>query len=194
MERSDYLILVNKDHKLPDNWEQKPELLEIKNGFGKMIKIEKEALEKFNQLKEDLLNDGVDIELDSVYRSLPIQKDLFEEYKEKYWEEYASQYAALPGYSEHHTWLALDIFIKKENGEIISENHEMIVECEMFEKVHKKLWDYWFILRYLDWKDKITWFSYEPWHLRYIWDVNIAKEIYEKWLTLEEYLGVVKVD
>jgi D-alanyl-D-alanine carboxypeptidase len=84
MERSDYLVLVNKDHKLPDGWEQKAELVEIKNGFGKMIKIEKETLEKFNQLKEDLLNDGVDIELDSVYRSLPIQKDLFEEYKEKY--------------------------------------------------------------------------------------------------------------
>jgi hypothetical protein len=25
--------------------------------------------------------------------------------------------------------------------------------------------------------------------LRYIWDVNIAKEIMENWLTLEEYLN-----
>lgn len=191
MERSDYLVLVNRENKLPDNWEDLVELVEIKNGFGKIIKIEKETLEKFNELKNDLLKEGVDIELDSVYRSLSIQKELFETYKEKYWVEYANQYAP-PGYSEHHTWLAVDVFIKKENGEIISENHEMIVECGIFEKVHKKLGDYWFILRYLDWKDKITWFSYEPWHLRYIWDINIAKEIYEKNLTLEEYLGVVK--
>ena len=189
MERSDYLVLVNKTNKVPNNWYEKVEMVEIKNGFGKIVKIEKETLEQFTQLRNDLLGENVDIELDSVYRSEPIQKDLFEEYKEKYWEDYASQYVAFPGYSEHHTWLALDIFIKKENGEIISENHEMIVECGIFEKIHKKLWDYWFILRYLDWKEKLTWYTYEPWHLRYIWDISIAKKIYENWLTLEEYLS-----
>lgn len=192
MERSDYLVLVNKSNKLPDNFEEKVELIEIKNAFGKIVKIEKETSEKFNELRNDLLNENVDIEIDSAYRSLAIQKDLYEEMCEKYWDEYAWNYAALPGYSEHHTWLALDICIKKENWEFITENHEMIVELEIFDKIQKKLADYWFILRYLDWKDKITWYSYEPWHLRYIWDINIAKEIYEKWLALEEYLGVVK--
>jgi D-alanyl-D-alanine carboxypeptidase len=62
----------------------------------------------------------------------------------------------------------------------------------MFEKVHKKLANYGFILRYPDGKDNITWYSYEPRHLRYIWDVNIAKEIMEKWLTFEEYLNNTK--
>ena len=194
MERSDYLVLVNKQNKLPDDWEKKAELVETKNGFWKLLKIEKETLEKFNELKTILLEEGIDIELDSALRSVAIQEEFFEEFKEKYWEEYASKYAAPAGYSEHHTWLAIDICIKKENWEIISENHEMIIECEMFEKVHKHLADYWFIVRYPDWKENITWYTYEPRHLRYIWDVNIAKEIYEKWLTLEEYLGVVKVD
>ena len=192
LERSDYLVLVNKQNKLPDDWDQKVELVEAKNGFGKIFKIEKETLEKFNELRNILLEEGVDIELDSVYRSLAIQSDLFEEFKEKYWEDYASKYAAPSGYSEHHTWLAVDICIKKENWEIISENHEMIVECETFEKVHEKMVDYWFIVRYPDWKEAITWYTYEPWHLRYIWNVDIAREIREKWLTLEEYLGVVK--
>ena len=150
--------------------------------------------EKFSELRSNLLEQGVDVELDSVYRSLAIQQDLFEEFKEKYWEEYASKYATPSGYSEHHTWLAVDICIKKENWEIISENHEMIVECETFEKVHETMVEYGFIVRYPDWKENITWYTYEPRHLRYIWDVNIAKEIYEKWLTLEEYLGVVKVE
>ena len=65
----------------------------------------------------------------------------------------------------------------------------MIIECEIFEKVHKKLADYWFILRYPDGKENITWYTYEPRHLRYIWDVNVAKEIMEKRETLEEYLN-----
>jgi D-alanyl-D-alanine carboxypeptidase len=148
-------------------------------------------LEKYNELRSDLLLEWVDIELDSAYRSLPIQQEFFEKFKEEYGEEYASNYAAPAGYSEHHTWLAIDICIKKENGEIVSENHEMIVELWVFDKVHQKLADYGFIIRYPDWKEGITWYTYEPWHLRYIWDVNIAKDIYEKWLTLEEYLWIV---
>jgi len=188
MERSDYLVLVNKENKLPDNWEEIAELVEVKNSFGKFLKIEKETLEKFNELRRALLTEWVDIELDSAYRSFSIQNEFFEKFKEEYGEEYASNYAAPAGYSEHHTWLAIDICIKKENWEIISENHEMIVELWVFDRVHKKMVDYGFIIRYPDGKDNITWYSYEPRHLRYIWDADIAKEIMEKWLTLEEYL------
>ena len=57
MERSDYLILVNKENKLPDNWEETVELVEVKNSFGKYLKIEKETLEKFNELRADLLSE-----------------------------------------------------------------------------------------------------------------------------------------
>ena len=189
MERKDYLVLVNKENKIPDNWEEIAELIETKNSFGKIFKIEKETLEKFNELRANLLNEGIDIELDSAYRSISIQNQLFEEFKEKYGEEYASNYAAPAGYSEHHTWLAIDICIKKENWEVISENHEMIVELWAFDRIHKKMVDYGFILRYPDWKDSITWYSFEPRHLRYTWNVDIAKEIMDNGLTLEEYLN-----
>lgn len=191
MERSDYLVLVNKDNKIPDNWEEKVKLIELKNVFNRTIKVEEETLEKYNELRDNLLKEWIDIELDSAYRSLEKQQDLREDMEEEYWIEYAEKYAALPGYSEHHTWLALDICIKKDE-KIIHENHEMIVECEIFEKIHEKLADYWFILRYLEGKEKITGYEYEPWHIRYIWDVNVAREIMENWLTLEEYLDNTK--
>ena len=42
-----------------------------------------------------------------------------------------------------------------------------------------------FIIRYLKGKEHITGYSYEPWHIRYVGD--IATEIYEKGITLEEY-------
>ena len=171
MERIDYLVLVNKENKLPDNWDNTVEYVEVKNSFGKFLKIEKETLEKFNKLRSDLLREWVDIELDSAYRSFSIQNEFFDKFKEEYGIEYASKYAAPAGYSEHHTGLAIDICLKKENWEIISENHEMIVELGVFDKVHKKLANYWFILRYPDWKDDITWYSYEPWHLRYIYEM-----------------------
>jgi len=191
MERSDYLVLVNKDNKIPNNWEEKVKLIELKNVFNRTIKVEEETLEKYNELRDNLLKEWIDIELDSAYRSLEKQQDLREDMEEEYWIEYAEKYAALPGYSEHHTWLALDICIKKDE-KIIHENHEMIVECEIFEKIHEKLADYWFILRYLEGKEKITGYEYEPWHIRYIWDVDVAREIMENWLTLEEYLDNTK--
>lgn len=191
MERSDYLVLVNKDNKIPDNWEEKVKLIELKNVFNRTIKVEEKTLEKYNELRDNLLKEWIDIELDSAYRSLEKQQDLREDMEEEYWIEYAEKYAALPGYSEHHTWLALDICIKKDE-KIIHENHEMIVECEIFEKIHEKLADYWFILRYLEGKEKITGYEYEPWHIRYIWDVDVAREIMENWLTLEEYLDNTK--
>ena len=102
--------------------------------------------------------------------------------------DYVKKYVAVPGYSEHHTGLALDICIKV-NGELVYENEDMIADRDTFSKIHAKLADYGFILRYLENKDDITGYSYEPWHLRYIDSPEIAKEIMSKDITFEEYLG-----
>ena len=47
---------------------------------------------------------------------------------------------------------------------------------------------YGFIIRYPQGKEHITGYSYEPWHIRYVGD--IAEDIYNSGLTLEEYLGI----
>lgn len=187
----DYLVLVNKQHKLPADWESKVELVEVKNAFDEDIKVEKEAYEKYLELRDALLEEWVDIELDSVYRSVNRQEELWHEFEEEYWIDYTKKYVAVPWYSEHHTALAIDICIKKD-WELIYENDDMIAEKEIFDKIHAKLADYGFILRYLEWKEDITGYGYEPWHLRYVGDVKVAKEIMDKWLTLEEYLGEVE--
>ena len=126
------------------------------------------------------MKEWVDIELDSAHRSISIQNEFFEKFKEEYGIEYASKYAAPAGYSEHHTWLAVDICLKKENWEIISENHEMIVELDVFDKVHKKLADYGFILRYPDWKEKIT--GYEYLAFKIYMRCRYSKRNYGKWI------------
>lgn len=191
--RCNYLVLVNKENKVPDNWENNIDLVVLKNVFNRTIKVEKETLEKFSEMRDDLLKEWIDIELDSAYRSLEKQQDLEEDMEEEYGVDYAKKYMANPGYSEHHTGLSIDVCLKKD-WKIIHENHEMIVECKIFEKIQEKLADYGFILRYPEWKEYITWYDYEPWHLRYVWDVNVAREIMEKWLTLEEYLVQNKIN
>lgn len=183
----DYLVLVNKQNKLPDDWEEKVELVDVKTGLDETYKVEKKAAEAYQKLKEDLANDGVVIELDSTYRSVASQQELWDTWMVEYGEEYVRKYVAVPGYSEHHTGLALDIKLVV-GDKVIYDNDEMIAEREIFAKIHAKLAKYGFILRYLENKDDITGYSYEPWHLRYIDNPEIAKEIMDKNLTLEEYL------
>jgi hypothetical protein len=52
-----YLILVNKQNKLPDDWESKLDLVEVQNVYDETIKVEREALEKYNELKADLASE-----------------------------------------------------------------------------------------------------------------------------------------
>ena len=182
-----YLTLVNKKHKLPENWLEKIELVSAKNSLGREFLVEKQALEHFNALRSKLLEQGIDIELDSTYRSVERQKELWAEFEETYGRAYCEKYVAVPGYSEHHTGLAIDVCLIKD-GRVIDDNDEMIAEVEIFSKVHALLSDYGFILRYLKGKEDITEYSYEPWHFRYV-GIKAAKKIYQKRITLEEYLG-----
>lgn len=183
-----YLTLVNKTHQLPDNWESKIQLDTVKNSLDEELQIEHQTYEQFQLLRNELLKQGVQIELDSIYRSVEDQQELWDYFTEEYGEEYTKKYAAVPGYSEHHTGLAVDIFLIKD-GQEIRENDDMIADREDFAKIHALLSDYGFILRYLEGKEAITGYAYEPWHLRYVGSKDIAKEITEKGLTLEEYLG-----
>lgn len=186
----DYLVLVNKQNKLPNDWEEKVELVEVKNAYDEDIKVEKKAYEKYLELKEDLAKDGITIELDSAYRSVKRQQELWDEWSNdpEKGPEYVKKYVAVPGTSEHHTGLALDICLRI-NGKLVYENEDMIAETEIFSKIHAKIAKYGFILRYPEGKEDSTGYSYEPWHFRYIDSPEIAKEIMDSGLTFEEYLS-----
>lgn len=184
-----YLTLVNKQNELPDGWEDKIQLDTVKNSLGEELQIEHQTYEQYKKLREALLEQDVQIELDSVYRSVKEQQEIWDEWSADpdLGEDYCRQYLAVPGYSEHHTGLAVDIFVMKGDKQI-RDNDEMIADVEDFAKVHALLPEYGFILRYPVGKDNITGYAYEPWHLRYVGNPKIAKEITDKGLTLEDYL------
>ncbi len=75
------------------------------------------------------------------------------------------------------------------NGVTVYENEDLVQYPEIWAQIHELLPQYGFILRYLEGKEDVTGYSYEPWHIRYIDSVETAKEITEKGLTLEEYLS-----
>lgn len=182
-----YLVLVNKNHRLPVDWLERIELVTAYNFQGEEFQVEKVTLEHFEALRDELLSEGIDIELDSTYRSIDGQIDVWEWFRsEGYSDDYCFSHIAIPGFSEHHTGLAIDIGIIKD-GVFINDNDEMIAEEEIFAKIHECLAKHGFILRYLPGKDEITGYSYEPWHFRYVGEEH-AETIMEYELTLEEYL------
>ena len=184
----DYMVLVNKESKLPEYWEDVVELVQVGNSLGETFKVEKKTADAYALLREDLAkNDKIYIELDSTYRTVAEQQEIWDSFEKEYGLEYTKKYVAIPGTSEHHTGLAVDIKIIK-NGKVIADNDQMTAEKAIFSKIHAKLATYGFILRYPVGKEDITGYGAEVWHLRYIGNPTIAKEIMDNNLTLEEYL------
>ena len=194
---TDYMALVNKLHPLPDGWEDALETVTITNSVGDEVEVEAKAYAAYELLKADLeKNDGIYVELDSARRSIAAQRDIMDRYIEKYGADYVAKTVAVPGYSEHHTGLALDLYfrIKGEGGSFTdvyyNEDLEKDVYKAVWDAIHAKLADYGFILRYLKGREHITGYRYEPWHIRYLDSADIAREIMaQPGLTLEEYLA-----
>lgn len=184
----DYMALVNKTHPLPDTWEDDLETVHMTNSVGDDVEVEKKAYDAYLELKAALEAEDIHVDLDSARRSVADQQRIMDEFTEEYGADYAAKTVAKPGYSEHHTGLALDLYLIVDGKDVV-ENEDMIVYTDIWAKIHEKLADYGFILRYLDGEEHITGYGYEPWHIRYIDNVDTAKEITSKELTFEEYLG-----
>ena len=190
----DYLALVNKLNALPDGWEDALETVTVTNSVGDEVEVEAKAYKAYERLKADLEeNDGVYLELDSARRSVAAQQDIMDRFTEKYGADYAAKTVAQPGYSEHHTGLALDLYFKLMNDDgsftDVYYNEDMVQYPEIWAKIHAKLAEYGFILRYLEGREHITGYGYEPWHIRYLDNPDIAAEIMDADITLEEYLA-----
>ena len=182
------MALVNKTHPLPEDWEEKLQTVHMTNSVGDDVEVEKKAYDAYLRLKEDLEKDGVFVDLDSARRSVADQQRIMDDFTKQYGKDYALKTVAASGYSEHHTGLALDLYLIIDGKDIV-ENEEMIQYPEIWSKIHAKLADYGFILRYLEGKEHITGYGYEPWNIRYLDNTDIAKEITSKGITLEGYLG-----
>ncbi|MBO4360376.1 MAG: M15 family metallopeptidase [Eubacteriaceae bacterium] len=182
----DYLVLVNRDNPLPEDWEEHLECEYFVNAVGDTVAVEKTAYAEYLRMKETLEKENIFVDLDSAYRSVKVQQETWDEFMVKYGEEYTKAYVAVPGYSEHHTGLALDLFLIVD-GKIIYENEDLVTYPEIWARIHELAPEYGFILRYLEGKEDITGYNYEPWHLRYV-GPGIAREITDDGLTLEEYL------
>ena len=123
--------------------------------------------------------DGMNIRVISAYRSYTYQENLYNNYVKSDGVEMADTYSARAGYSEHQTGLVVDVtraFDDFNNFENTNEYNWML------ENAH----NYGFILRYPKNKEKITTYSFEAWHYRYV-GIELAQKIKASSLTFDEY-------
>lgn len=185
--KTDYLVLVNGDHRLPDNYESTVELITAENCEGNQYGVEKKTYEAFLRLQQDLLqNDGIRAELISGYRTIAQQGGSYDHYLQKFGQAYVDKYVARPGHSEHHTGLAIDVGICRD-GKVYYVIEDLLQMNDQYKVIHEKLPRYGFILRYPKGKETETGIGYEPWHFRYVDDLKIAQAIAGQSLCLEEY-------
>lgn len=182
----DYMVLVNKTHPISKEYIKGMPLVDITNVYGEKVQLEKKTYQAYQKLRDALKKVGIEIGVDSGYRSIEEQQAVMDDFTKQYGKEYAIKTVAIPGTSEHHTGLAVDI-VPKVEGEWVVENEDMLKQTEIFDVIHSMLPEFGFILRYPKGKEDITGYSYEAWHLRYV-GKEAAQEIFNKNCTLEEYL------
>ena len=100
-------------------------------------------------------------------------------------EKEAATEVAVPGTSEHQLGLAVDI-IDTRSWDLTAEQANLPAQQWLLENS----WRYGFLFRYPDNKIDVTGIIYEPWHYRYV-GKELAKEIHNSGLTMEEYLAAL---
>lgn len=184
-----YLMLVNRDYILPDDYTVKTAktVIDVYGGYDRGY-LDYRVAPHFIEMYNAALEDGLKLSPLSGYRSVARQKNNFEnlirDYMNKGYSKaqatvLASEIILPPSTSEHNAGLAMDIL----SLEVSFEN------SDEFAWLQEHAADYGFILRYPKDKQDITKITYEPWHWRYV-GVKAAKEMEASGECLEEYLGL----
>ena len=179
------LVLVNKLHAVSENYEP-IDMVPVDGSLStnQGLYFKREAYEAYLKMLKDAEKDGIKFIICSTYRSYSTQKSIYNGYVSRNGADYANTVSAYPGRSEHHTGWAVDVTSSSMDYGL----KQNFIEYPEGIWINNHCSEYGFIIRYPKNKTDITGYSYEPWHLRYV-GVDVAKEITEKGITLEEYLG-----
>ena len=158
------ILIANKTYSLPETYAP-----------GGIVS---ECYQAFLQMSKDAAKDGIQLVIRSDFRSYYDQRYIYAGYVQKDGAAAADRYSARAGHSEHQSGLALDLNSLEYSFGETPEGKWLASHAHL----------YGFIIRYPEGKEEITGYRYEPWHVRYLGE--IAKDVYESGLCLEEYLGI----
>lgn len=190
------LVLVGPNNKIEKEIAQK-DLGKLSNGYL----VDQRIVSAYEKLADAAKAAGHPLAMVSAYRSVAYQEEIFNAnvhtlMSQGHTKEEAIRITKLtftePGYSEHHTGLAVDVvdqdWYQNHTGELLNEGFGD-TDGGKWLQAHAR--EYGFIIRYPKGKHDITQIDYEPWHLRYV-GVEVATYIEEHEMTFEEFLEEAK--
>ncbi|MBM6800248.1 M15 family metallopeptidase, partial [Coprobacillus cateniformis] len=145
--------------------------------------LRKEASEALELMAQDASKENLHLAIKSAYRSYQEQKDIYDEYHQKYDQVTADSLVAIPGSSEHQLGLGVDLTSQS----VIDGEWRFFGDTPEYKWVVDNAHRYGYILRYPSHNSKMTGTTNEPWHFRYV-GKEIAKIIHDNNWTLEEYV------
>ena len=178
------LILVNRDNYLPADF-----TVDLKELGG--VRVDYRIAEQLQKMIDDAAAAGIVLTPCSAYRNVAEQRALYENkcadfrnqgYGEEAARIYANQYLQPPGASEHHTGLAIDFLTTG-----INELDESFAQSPAYSWLIENAAKYGFVERYPNAKEKETGILWEPWHFRYVGQVN-ATAMVSMGICLEEFV------
>ena len=166
------IVLANKKHPLPANYNPGEDPT---------------ARQKLNKLISDAQSLGLNVSNQvSGFRAYSTQAGLYNNYVAAHGKQEADRFSARPGYSEHQTGLVFDLIDNQ--GQLLGAEGTSESSKKAAEWLDKNAHKYGFIVRYKPQFVEKTGYMEESWHIRYVGE-NVAKTIYERNISLEEYLN-----
>lgn len=164
-------LLINPYNRLPDDFI--PTSLVTLDDYGRQATPD--TINAFLQMRKGANRDGLDISVQSAYRTMEYQRGLYERAG-------GDGAVARPGYSEHHTGRALDLW--GPDG-LLDERTTSDEGRWVAEHAH----EYGFIIRYTEENQSITGYIPEPWHITYVGSTIARAMRNQSYGSLEEYVA-----
>ena len=187
------MILVSRTHPITEDYPIETKECGSATAINKTLQTE--AADAFLSMQAAAAKDGVDVRMQSGYRSVSYQKKLYDNKTQYYRNKGLSEAAARekaaaivnpPGCSEHNCGLAADLN---------SPEHPTLdtgfADTAAFRWLCENAEQYGFILRYPKEAESVTGITYEPWHWRYVGPENAAL-LNQSGLCLEDAIAVLQ--
>lgn len=140
------------------------------SGAGRTLQIHGEVWPHLQDLLDDATDDGVNLRIQSAYRSFGTQASLKSAYKITYGTTAANRFSAEQGYSEHQLGTTIDFSTAKSAS--LSASFDTTPESKwLIAHAH----EYGFVLSY---PKNNKYYVYEPWHWRYV-GIKLATKLYD---------------
>jgi D-alanyl-D-alanine carboxypeptidase len=175
-------VIVNKQNPLNPKSYVPANLITPKQFNGGGLRLARPAADAFVKLATAGKAAGAgSISIASGYRSYTRQVAVHAEDVKKFGLVAGEKLAARPGFSEHQTGLAVDVWAPNQGCRI----RVCFATTKAGKWLKANAYKYGFIIRYPDGSYPITGYQFEPWHIRYV-GVELSTEMHTQGVTVLE--------